>query len=252
LVAGGLRNGYVLSMNDAYVEINGNKLLSNISLHLKPGEVYVLLGPNGSGKTSLLKAIMGLEGYDLLGDVKYLGLELSRLSITERAEKGIFLGYQDPLTLKGVEVERFLKRISNVPEEVMYEYIRELKLSDYLTREVNRNFSGGERKRLEVLQALIRRPRLLLLDEIDSGVDVESVKLIGRILTKYFSNTDTAGIIVTHQAAILNHFHADKACVILDNTAYCYPDPDFVITTIMEKGYSACRECTDRIPVEKI
>ncbi|MCD6226880.1 ATP-binding cassette domain-containing protein [Candidatus Micrarchaeota archaeon] len=240
----------ILSINNADVLVNEKKVLENINLHISEGESYVLLGPNGSGKTSLLKSLIGLRGYNIKGDVKYLNLKSENMNITERAKNGMFLCYQHPQEVKGVKITEFLSKISKIPHNEIEKYIDKLKLREHINKDINIGFSGGEMKRLEVLQAIVRRPRLLMLDEIDSGVDIESIKLIANVLMEYFKDSGASGILVTHQAKILEYMDVSKACVLMKNTSYCYPDPKKVLETVMTEGYSACIDCNERITDE--
>ncbi len=243
----------LLEINNSDLYVRDKRIVSGFNLHVDYGDVYALLGPNGSGKTSLLKAIMGLTGYKLTGDVRYEGQELLNLSLDERARRGIFLSYQHPPEIVGVRTIDFLDKIRVVEKDEMEQLIDKLRLRELISREVNRGFSGGERKRLEVLQGLIKRPKLLLLDEIDSGVDVESIRLIANTIQEYVDkNRDHVGVIlVTHQAKILEYITSNKACVVFQGQGYCYPDPEKVVKRILEVGYSDCIDCEDRVEEER-
>jgi Fe-S cluster assembly ATP-binding protein len=124
--------------------------------------------------------------------------------------------------------------------------VEKLRLTDFLDRDINRGFSGGERKRAEVLQMLFMKPRLLLLDEPDSGVDIESLKLIGTLIQDYLSESGASALIITHHGQILEYIKASKACVFMEKIIYCHTAPQEIIRSINERGYGYCLECQHR------
>ncbi len=242
----------LLEIEGLSVEVEGRQVIRDLSLVVPEGETYVIFGPNGSGKTSLLMSIMGVPPYKVVkGKILFEGKDLSDFPTDERARMGIALAFQYPPEVRGVKLKDLLKIcVGKKPEEELSEDVlklaERLRLLDLLDREVHVGFSGGERKRAEVLMVLSMKPKLLLLDEPDSGVDVESLRLIGKEIQSYLKSTGSSSIIVTHQGQVLEHIQAQKACVIFGGIVYCYREPKRIFETISEVGYKACIECMGR------
>ncbi len=243
----------MLEVEDLKVKMGNKKILDKISLKLNEGESYVLFGPNGSGKTTLLHAIMGLvPPKNIDGEIRFLGKDITNLSVEERAKLGISIGFQHPPEITGIKLSDLLKLSAGKERNDSFtkkerELIETLRLTDFLDREINVGFSGGERKRAETLQMFFLKPKLLLLDEPDSGVDVESLKLIGRKIQEYIKETSSSALIVTHQGGILEHVDVDHACVMFGKKIRCYPDPHRILKEIKEKGYKECFSCKERV-----
>ena len=242
----------LLSIQGLSVEVEGKLVIRDLYLELPRGETYVIFGPNGSGKTSLLMSIAGVPPYKVVkGRVLFEGRDISDLPVNERARLGIALAFQHPPEVRGVKLVDLLKICTrkkpeeNLDPEVL-SLAERLKLQELLSREVNVGFSGGERKRAEVLTVLSMKPKLLLLDEPDSGVDVESLKLICAEIEHYLKSTRASAVIVTHQGQILEYLRAEKACVLFGGAIYCYREPKRIFETIREVGYRACVECMER------
>lgn len=246
----------LLEINDLRVEVENKPILKNISLHIEENESYVMFGPNGSGKSTLLNAIMGLPGYLVTnGEIIFNGTNIINMGIDERVKMGISIGFQHPIEIKGIRLSDILKFcIGKNPEEDFskdeLDFIEKFKLKEFLNRDINMGFSGGERKRSEILQLIFMKPKLLLLDEPDSGVDVESLKLISEEIQKYISKSNASALIVTHSGEILKYINTRKACVLLESEIHCYPKPVEIFGSISLMGYKGCIECEKRKGIE--
>ncbi len=245
-------SSYLLDIQNLSVEVEGTVILENINLSIPYSESYVLFGPNGSGKSTLLKAIMGFPSYKVVnGKIIFDGKDITNLPTSERVRMGISIAYQHPPEIKGIKlIDIFKFCLKKKPEEDLepehYELIDKLKLRSFLNRNINVGFSGGERKRSEIVQMLLLKPKLILLDEPDSGVDIESLRLISQEIQKYITETGSSALIVTHQGEILNHITTGRACVLLDSTIHCYKNSQEIFNTIKDVGFAKCIECQER------
>ncbi|MHA1403034.1 MAG: Fe-S cluster assembly ATPase SufC [Candidatus Helarchaeota archaeon] len=247
----------ILSVDNVSINVENQRIIERLNLHVPEGESYILFGPNGSGKSTFLNAIMGDPGYVVSeGDIKFRGKSIVNLEMDERARLGITLSYQNPPEIQGIKLKDLLKLClgkdskDDFSEEEM-KYIERFRLKEFLDRDINMGFSGGERKRSEILQIMFLKPKLLLLDEPDSGVDVESLKLISKELDAYLKKTKSSAIIVTHRGDILKYISVQKAVVLLENTMYCFSSPENVYKQIRELGYRGCIECDHKIKCER-
>ncbi|MBD3388838.1 MAG: ATP-binding cassette domain-containing protein [Candidatus Altiarchaeales archaeon] len=246
----------MLEVEGLTVEVEGKRIIEGVDMHVERGEAYVMFGPNGSGKTSLVNTIMGLPEYDVTsGKIIFDGVDVTGKTIDERAKLGMRLAFQLPPEIVGVKLRDVLKICAGLKQndELQKEHlglVEKLRLTDFLDRDINLGFSGGERKRAEALQMLLMRPKLLLLDEPDSGVDAESLKLIGMMIQEYLEESGSSALIITHQGAILDYIKAAKSCVFMEKIIYCHSSPKEIIQSIQERGYEYCRECHERIPDE--
>jgi Fe-S cluster assembly ATP-binding protein len=244
----------MLDIQDLKARVDGKVILSNVTLHLKKKENYILFGPNGSGKTTLINAIMGIKPVEVeSGSILFQGRNLAGMDVDKRANLGLSIGFQSPPEITGIQLGDLLRLIlhKELKEEFSDEeqtLIEAFHLSSFLNREINVGFSGGERKRAEILQLLFLKPKLLLLDEPDSGVDVESLRLIATEIQKYVEKTGSSTLIVTHQGDILDYIKASCACVLLKGQSYCFADPRHIFETIREYGYEECVSCQRQVP----
>ncbi len=242
----------ILEINDLKVKIADKVILDSISFYLKSKETYVLFGPNGSGKTTLISAIMGLPQYELTsGNILFMGEDITEKNVYERSRLGISLGFQIPPEIRGIKLSNLLKICAGKESDEDFskeenELIETFKLYEFLDREINVGFSGGEMKRAEILQMILLKPKLLLLDEPDSGVDVESLKIISSEIQKYVEENGSSALIITHKGDILEYIKATYACVLIEGRTHCFENPKEVFNSIKECGYEKCVNCPDR------
>ncbi len=210
---------HTLEIKDLTVTIEGKEILSSFSLTIKSGEIRVIMGPNGTGKSTLTKVIMGDENYQVVsGSILYDGKDIGHLSVDERAHLGIFLGMQSPIEIEGVSNADFLRTMVSSKEKTnfkLFPFIKELdatidKLNmdhEMIERGVNQGFSGGERKKGEILQMYLLKPDMVLLDEIDSGLDVDSLRIVGENVVEYQKESHCGILLITHYRRLLEYIH---------------------------------------------
>tara|TARA_B100000579_G_scaffold421304_1_gene421939 strand:- start:157 stop:909 length:753 start_codon:yes stop_codon:yes gene_type:complete len=241
----------MIRIENLHVEVDGNKILNGINLEVKAGETHAIMGPNGSGKSTLAQVLAGHEDYDVTqGSVEYLGKDLLDMDVDERACKGIFLAFQYPVELPGVNNTYFLKSALNArrkyhgePEidamefmELIGDKIKLLNLKEsLLKRPVNFGFSGGEKKRNEIFQMAVLEPKLALLDETDSGLDIDALRVVAGGVNAMRSN-ENATIVVTHYQRLLNYIVPDFVHVLVDGKIINSGDKNLALE-LEEKGY---------------
>lgn len=235
--------GSLLEIKNLSVEVEGKKILKNINLNVADKEVVCLFGPNGAGKSTLLYTLIGYPGYKIVeGEILFKGKVINDMPVNERVKLGLGIAFQHPPKLIGVKLKDLLSLIArNSENNELEDLSRRLKMTDFLDRDVNFGFSGGEMKRAEILQLASLKPDLLLLDEPDSGVDVENVELLGKEINNLLK--DRSGLIITHIGYILNFIRADRAVVLYNGQIACQGDPFKILKDIKDKGYKACLEC---------
>jgi Fe-S cluster assembly ATP-binding protein len=246
----------MLEIIDVVVEVETNegprRVVNGVSLSVKPGEVHAVMGPNGSGKTSLLYAIAGHPSYRLVsGDIRLDGESIADLSPDKRSLKGIFLSFQNPREVPGVKLSTLILAMHNKragvqdllkvqnPKLILEARRRAQRLglgSEVLRRDVNVGFSGGERKRSEVLQAVLIKPRYMLLDEPDSGLDIDGVKAVASVISESAKN-GSGVLLVTHYARILNFVKPDKVTIIVDGKVAATGGPELA-DLVEREGYA--------------
>jgi Fe-S cluster assembly ATP-binding protein len=219
----------MLTIDDLHVSIDGKAILNGINLDVRAGEVHAIMGPNGSGKSTLSAAVAGNESYEIVkGDILFKGENIIELAPEERAHKGIFLSFQYPIEIPGITVTNFIKTSINsnlkargeneMPANKMLKKIREkaslLEIdSKFLSRSLNEGFSGGEKKRNEIFQMAMLEPSLAILDETDSGLDIDALKVVANGVNKLKSK-DNAVIIITHYQRLLDYIVPDYVHVL--------------------------------------
>ncbi|MFN4132567.1 MAG: ABC transporter ATP-binding protein [Caldimicrobium sp.] len=243
----------LLEIKDLWVEVEGREVLKGINLTLPKGETHIIFGRNGSGKTTLLMSIMGFPTYKVKhGQIIYKGEEITYLPPYERAKRGIGLMFQRPPTIKGVKLRELLKLCAKVNGVKIEELARAFHFEEFLEREVNKGFSGGEIKKSELLQLFMQDPDLVLLDEPESGVDLENIHLIGEMIKRLLQKEthyprNKSGLIITHTGFILKYVTADKGYVIMDGEIYCQGNPMEIFEGIQKYGYEGCQKCLKRL-----
>ncbi len=221
----------MLEIKNLHASINGNEILNGINLKVNAGEVHAIMGPNGSGKSTLAQVLAGREAYEITdGQVVYNGKDLLELSPEDRAREGIFLAFQYPVEIPGVSNTYFLKAALNAvkkhhgqPELDAMEFLslvkKKMKLVEMdqslLNRPVNEGFSGGEKKRNEIFQMAVLEPKLAILDETDSGLDIDALRIVADGVNK-LKTKDNAVIVVTHYQRLLNYIVPDYVHVLVD------------------------------------
>lgn len=217
----------MLEINDLVVSVNGKTILKGISLAAEEGEVAAIMGPNGSGKSTLAYTLMGHPRYKVeSGSIRFKGKDIATVSTTERAKAGLFLSFQYPVEIPGVTVEGFLRSayssVKNKKVGVMdfhkllMSKIDDLKMpSAFTSRHLNEGFSGGEKKKMEILQMSILEPSMAILDETDSGLDIDSLRIVAEGINKLL-NPRLGILLITHYQRILNYVKPDKTHVLMD------------------------------------
>lgn len=241
----------LLTVDNLHVTAEGKSILKGLALAVAPGEVHALMGPNGSGKSTFANVLAGRADYEVTaGSVALDGEELMELAPEERARRGLFLAFQYPVEIPGVSNMEFLKAAADARAKAAGEepppaaqFIRrvreiaaELGLSpDFLKRGVNEGFSGGEKKRNEIMQMLLLRPRLAILDETDSGLDIDALKVVAAGINA-FRNADNAVLLVTHYQRLLNHVVPDRVHVLTDGAIVRSGEASLALA-LEENGY---------------
>ena len=220
----------MLTIKDLKANIDNKEILKGLNLEIKPGEVHAIMGPNGSGKSTLSNVLSGKKGYTVTGEVKYFNENLLDLEIEERAHKGIFLAFQYPLEIPGVNTNIFLKTSLNAIKKAKgekeldaIEFLKlvkqkagELKFDEkILSRQLNVGFSGGEKKKNEILQMSILNPKLSILDETDSGLDIDALKIVSEGVNALRSK-ESSFLIITHYQRLLEYIKPDFVHVLIN------------------------------------
>ena len=237
-----------LKIEDLTVEVDGKVILKDFNLEIKSGEIHAIMGPNGTGKSTLTKVIMGDTNYKIKkGKIYYNGEVINKKKVDERARLGIFLGMQMPMAIEGVTNADFLRSAIRAKEGDNFkllpfvkrvdELTKKLHMSqDMLNRGVNDGFSGGERKKNEILQMYLLKPTIVLLDEIDSGLDVDSLRIVGESVMDYYNEEKPAILLVTHYQRLLDYIKPDFIHVMSDGKIVRIGDKTLALK-VKKKGY---------------
>ncbi|MDJ1495188.1 Fe-S cluster assembly ATPase SufC [Cytophagaceae bacterium DM2B3-1] len=241
----------MLTINNLHARVEEKEILKGLNLEVKPGEIHAIMGPNGSGKSTLASVLAGREAYEVTdGSVNYLGEDLLELSPEERAQKGIFLAFQYPVEIPGVSTTNFLKTAINEIRKargeealdavnflkLMKEKMKLVNIDDtLLKRALNEGFSGGEKKRNEVFQMAMLEPKLAILDETDSGLDIDALRIVAEGVNKLRSK-DNAIIVVTHYQRLLDYIVPDFVHVLYKGKIVKSGTKELALE-LEEKGY---------------
>jgi len=241
----------MLNIKNLHVSINGKEILKGLNLEVNAGEVHAVMGPNGTGKSTLAAVVAGKEGYDITeGEISYLNKNLFDFSTEERALEGIFLGFQYPVEIPGVSMTNFMRTALNEHRKykgldalsgadflaLMNERKKVVEIHDKLTnRSVNEGFSGGEKKKNEIFQMAMLEPTLAILDETDSGLDIDALKVVANGVNKLKSK-DNATIVITHYQRLLDYIVPDFVHVLYEGKVVRSGGKELALE-LEEKGY---------------
>ena len=241
----------MLKIKNLHASVEDTKILKGLNLEVKSGEVHAIMGPNGSGKSTLASVIAGREDYDVTdGDINFQGTDLGELGPEERAREGIFLAFQYPVEIPGVSTTNFMKTAVNQIREskgekpldavaflkLMKEKMKLVNIrQDLLSRSINDGFSGGEKKRNEIFQMAMLNPKLSILDETDSGLDIDALKIVSNGVNALKSN-ENATVVVTHYQRLLDYIVPDFVHVLMEGKIVKSGDKNLALK-LEEKGY---------------
>jgi Fe-S cluster assembly ATP-binding protein len=246
--------GAVLEIDDLRVAVDGEEILRGVNLAVGPGEIHALMGPNGSGKSTLANALLGSGAYEVTrGSIRFKGEDITALPTDERAARGLFLGFQHPEEIPGVSVLNFLRQAMAVRKGIDDLSVLEVRMalldwtkrlgmdSRFTERYLNEGFSGGEKKRNEVLQMALMEPDLAVLDETDSGLDIDALRVVARGVEEVRSARPDLGILmITHYQRILQHLTPDVVHVLLDGRIVSSGGPELA-SRVEAEGFDAFR-----------
>jgi Fe-S cluster assembly ATP-binding protein len=242
----------MLKITNLSVEVEGKPILHDINMTINTGETHVLFGPNGAGKSTLLMTIMGFPKYKVTGgNIFFGGTDITNMGVDERARLGIGMSFQRPPIVRGVKTRDMVAAcLKGTGDEATINKLAErADLLDFLERDINYGFSGGEVKRSELMQLLAQKPQLTLLDEPESGVDLVNIALIGEMMNDLLEKNcpiperKCMGLIITHTGHILDYVNARTGYVMCDGTIGCVGDPHEMLATIRDQGYNECIAC---------
>ena len=246
----------MLKINNLHAKVEDKDILNGIDLDIKAGEIHAIMGPNGSGKSTLASVIAGKEDYEITkGEMLFNNKSIDELSAEERAHKGIFMSFQYPIEIPGVTITNFIKTAINetrkargekeMPANEMLKLLREkcnmLEIDrKFLSRSINDGFSGGEKKRNEIFQMAMLEPTLAILDETDSGLDIDALKIVANGVNK-LKNKDNAIVVITHYQRLLDYIIPDNVHVLFDGKIVKSGNKDLAIE-LENKGYDWIKE----------
>ena len=243
----------MLEIKNLHVEVDGKKILQGVNLAIKPGEIHAIMGANGSGKSTLAMALMGHPNYKVTsGEILFNGYHINELKSDERAKLGLFLSMQSPTEVEGVKLGSFLFQSAKTLEKIygknVIQFRNELKeraislgiAESFIDRSLNFGFSGGEKKKSEILQMSALKPKFAIIDEVDSGLDIDSLKLIAGHINK-MKDEMFSGLIITHYQRILDYIKPDFIHVMIEGRIVASGGEE-VVREIEEKGYESFKE----------
>ena len=241
----------MLKLEDLWVSVGDTQILKGVNFSMHYGEINMLFGPNGAGKTTLMMTLMGFPRYRIdQGRIYFKGEDITAKDLHERARLGLGISFQRPPTVRGVTLKKMIDIIANggKDERRISENVEKLNLTTHLDRGLNEGFSGGEMKRSELLQLMVQRPDLVLIDEPESGVDIENIALVGDAINSLLGKDKVkdpkrGAIIITHTGYILDFVNADKGYLIFDGNLVCRGNPRDILSEVKKFGYRRCAEC---------
>lgn len=250
----------MLKIEDLKVRVGDKEVLKGINLNIQEGETFILFGPNGSGKTTLLMTLMGFSGYEVTGGrIMFKGQDITHKPTYERARLGIGMSFQRPPTIHGLKTGQLIKVCAGDRDIDVRALAQRVNFENFLDRDINAGFSGGEIKRSELLQLLAQNPGMVLFDEPESGVDLENMVLIGKTVRQLLdgvneprpdasmkqlkSRVRTSGLIITHTGYILDYINADRGQVMYNGVLCCEARPRDILEHISKYGYKECVRC---------
>ncbi|ACV68288.1 ABC transporter ATP-binding protein [Desulfohalobium retbaense] len=250
----------MLRLVNLHVSVGDKEVLKGVDLEIADGETFILFGPNGSGKTTLLMTLMGFAGYKVTkGKILFRGEDITSWPVHERAKLGIGMSFQRPPTIHGLKTRQLVELCAQGRERDVEDLARKVNFEQFLDRDINAGFSGGEIKRSELLQLMSQEPKLLLFDEPESGVDLENMKLIGKTVRDLLqgdlqprsdmsmkelkAQRQTSGLIITHTGYILDYINADRGKVMYDGVLCCEARPRDILDHVSQYGYQECVRC---------
>jgi Fe-S cluster assembly ATP-binding protein len=240
----------MLTVKDLRVSVEDSEILHGVDISIGPGETHVLMGPNGAGKSTLGNALMGNPQYTVTGgEVRFHGEDLLEKSVNERAASGLFMSFQNPIEIPGISLENFMRSAIEQRSGTklrLWDFRKQVRATldtlqmehSYAERDLNVGFSGGEKKKAEILQLLLLKPSLAILDETDSGLDVDAVKTVSRGIKEFQKDQEASLLVITHNAAILDALHVDKVHVLVNGRIVKEGGAE-LIKEIEENGFSA-------------
>ncbi|MCU0651174.1 MAG: ATP-binding cassette domain-containing protein [Candidatus Omnitrophica bacterium] len=211
----------MLEINDLSVQVGNKIILKDINFSIKKDVPAVLFGPNGSGKSTFLKAVMGFDGYNIVkGDIVFKGKRINDLPTEKRVKMGLGIMYQHPPQIRGVKLAQIAAFLSK-DDKLVAGLAQRLSLSGHMERDINMGFSGGEMKRSELFQILLQDPELVLLDEPESGVDLENISIMGKVLNEFLKKSGKSALMITHTGYILDYVKSENGCVMIEGKLWC-------------------------------
>jgi Fe-S cluster assembly ATP-binding protein len=247
----------MLEIKNLHAQAGDKKILNGVDLTVRPNEIHALMGPNGSGKSTLANVVMGHPGFEVTeGQVLYKGEDITEADPDERARMGLFMAFQYPVSVPGVTITKYLRMVQNAHREARGE--EQISLKDFrktteaameltnipkqfASRYLNEGFSGGEKKRLEMLQLALQRPEIAILDETDSGLDIDALNVVAKAVNGVKAETDMGVLIITHYQRILHHVQPDRVSIIFDGRV-AHEGGSELVDQLEREGYAKLRE----------